>query len=63
MRVEGLNADTDSLSDIKQDARQRGVRGEKFAYWYLRRHGSVFVARYYVPRDVKGEIDLLGYDG
>ena|SRR6266851_4870146 len=35
----------------------------KFAYWYLRRHGYVFVARNYVPRDVKGEIDLIGYDG
>ncbi len=35
----GLNAEADSLSDVKQDARQRGVRGETFAYWYLRRHG------------------------
>jgi len=25
----GLNADADSLSDMKQDARQRGVRGER----------------------------------
>lgn len=59
----GLNADADALSDVKQDARQRGVRGETFAYWYMRRHGYVFVARNYVPRDVKGEIDLIGYDG
>jgi hypothetical protein len=35
MRVEGLTG-TDSLSDIKQDARQRGVRGETFGYWCLR---------------------------
>jgi Holliday junction resolvase-like predicted endonuclease len=62
MRVEELNAGTDSLSDIKQDTRQRGVRGETFAYWYLRRHGYVFVARNYVPPDVTGEIDLIGYD-
>jgi putative endonuclease len=27
------------------------------------KHGYVFVARNYVPRDVKGEIDLIGYDG
>src|SRR6267154_4992199 len=59
----GLNADADSLSDVKQDARQRGVRGETFPYWNLRRRGSVFAARNYVPRDVKGEIDLIGYDG
>ena len=53
----GLNADADSLSDVKQDARRRGVHGETFAYWYLRRYGYVFVARNYVPRDV------IGYDG
>jgi putative endonuclease len=29
----------------------------------LRRHGYVFVARNYVPRGAKGEIDLVGYDG
>jgi hypothetical protein len=56
----GLNADTDSLTDRKQNARQRGARGETFAYWYLRRHGYVFVARNYVPRDVTGEIGLIG---
>jgi putative endonuclease len=52
-----------SLGDVKQDARRRGVRGETFAYRYLRRHGYVFVARNYVPREVKGEIDPVGYDG
>jgi putative endonuclease len=39
------------------------VRGETFAYWYLRRQGYVFVARNYIPRGTKGEIDLVGYDG
>jgi putative endonuclease len=28
-----------------------------------RRHGYVFVARNYTPRGVKGELDLVGYDG
>ena len=47
----------------KQHARRRGVAGETYAYWYLRRHGYVFVARNYrVPED-KAEIDLIGYDG
>jgi putative endonuclease len=59
----GLNADADSLRDVKKDARQRGVRGETFAYWHLRSFGYVFVARNYVPREIKGEIDLIGYDG
>jgi putative endonuclease len=28
-----------------------------------RRHGYVFVARNYTPRGIKGELDLVGYDG
>jgi putative endonuclease len=59
----GLSHGEESFADVKEKARQRGVRGETFAYWYLRRHGYVFVARNYVPREVKGEIDLIGYDG
>lgn len=47
----------------KTKARRTGIHGETYAYWYLRRHGYVFVARNYrVPED-KGEIDLVGYDG
>jgi putative endonuclease len=52
-----------SLGAKKLEARRAGVRGETYAYWYLRRHGYVFVARNYTPRGVKGEIDLIGYDG
>jgi|SRR5579859_207903 len=59
----GLSDCEESRGDGKEVARQRGVRGETFAYWYLRRHGYVFVARNYVPRGAKGEIDLVGYDG
>jgi len=44
-------------------ARRTGVRGETFAYWYLRRHGYVMIARNFRVRGVKGEIDLVGYDG
>lgn len=47
----------------KLEARSTGVRGETCAYWYLRRHGYVFVARNYPPRGIKGELDLVGYDG
>jgi putative endonuclease len=46
----------------KLEARRTGVRGETYAYWYLRRQGSVFVARNYMPRGAKGEIDLIGHD-
>jgi putative endonuclease len=47
----------------KNRARRTGVRGETFAYWYLRRHGYIFVARNYKVPGMKGEIDLIGYDG
>lgn len=47
----------------KEQSRRHGVNGETYAYWYLRRHGYVFVARNYrVPGD-KAEIDMVGYDG
>src|SRR6202035_6068077 len=44
-------------------ARRTGVRGETFAYWYLRRNGYVMIARNFTYRGMKGEIDLVGYDG
>jgi putative endonuclease len=47
----------------KKSARRTGIRGETYACWYLRRLGYVFVARNYHPRSVKGEIDMIGYDG
>ena len=47
----------------KQQARQRGIRGETYAYWYLRRLGYIFIARNYAPARAKGEIDLIGFDG
>jgi putative endonuclease len=47
----------------KLEAGRTGVRGETYAYWYLRRNEYVFVARNYMPRGAKGEIDLIGYDG
>ena len=40
-----------------------GIRGETFAYWYLRRHGYVIVSRNFRAAGVKGEIDLVGFDG
>ncbi len=55
---EGLSSDAKKL-----EARRTGVRGETYAYWYLRRNGYVFVARNYTPRGIKGELDLVGYDG
>jgi putative endonuclease len=47
----------------KHEALQTGVRGEAYAYWYLRRLGYIFVARNFTPSRAKGELDLIGYDG
>jgi len=44
-------------------SRRTGVRGETYAYWFLRRNGYVMVARNFTYRGMKGEIDLVGYDG
>jgi putative endonuclease len=52
-----------AAGSAKEQARAVGVRGETYAYWYLRRHGYVIVARNYSVSGVKGEIDLVGYDG
>ena len=53
----------EATSTTKELARATGIRGETFAYWYLRRHGYTLVARNYTVPGIKGEIDLIGYDG
>ena len=55
--------DDHASDEHKLAARRTGIRGETYAYWYLRRHGYIFVARNYMPRGIKGELDLVGYDG
>ena len=47
----------------KKKARRRGLLGETYGYWYLRRAGYVFIAKNYMPQGAKGELDLVGYDG
>jgi putative endonuclease len=63
----GLRDEDDDLSSSpskrKHVARQAGIRGETYAYWYLRRHGYIFIARNFTPRSTKGELDMVGYDG
>jgi len=59
LRDEGENAD----SAQRTQKQRTGIRGETFAYWYLRTQGYVFVARNYHPAGAKGDVDLIGYDG
>ncbi len=56
-------AEPDQCESVKEQARRTGIRGETYAYWYLRRHGYVLVARNYRSPGMKGEIDMVGYDG
>jgi putative endonuclease len=52
-----------SASPAKKAARKTGIRGETYAYWYLRRKGYMLVAKNYTVAGIKGEIDMVGYDG
>src|ERR1700735_1717543 len=47
----------------KLAALRTGVRGETYAYWFLRRRGYILIARNYTLPGCKGEIDIVGYDG
>jgi putative endonuclease len=57
--------DPEGTSELaeKHVAQRTGVRGETYAYWYLRRQGYLFIAKNYAPQHSKGEIDLVAYDG
>ena len=60
----GLSGPAPSTPEAqKLEALQTGVRGETYAYWYLRRLGYIFIARNYMPEHAKGERDLIGFDG
>ena len=60
----GLQDENEEVDSASRTKKQRtGVRGETFAYWYLRNLGYIFIARNYVPRGgAKGELDLVAYD-
>ena len=55
--------DSSPADSAKKRAQRTGVRGETYAYWYLRRHGYVLLARNFTSPGLKGEIDMVGYDG
>jgi putative endonuclease len=60
---EESDPETASVTERKKSARAAGMRGETFAYWYLRRHGYVIIARNFQVPGIHGELDLVGYDG
>lgn len=40
-----------------------GRNGEEAAYWHLRDRGLIMVEKNYRPEGLRGEIDLIGWDG
>ena len=40
-----------------------GRDGEEAAYWHLRERGFIMVERNYRPEGLRGEVDLIGWDG
>jgi putative endonuclease len=59
----GFAAESTPSDRVPQSRQLTGIRGETFAYWYLRRHGYVMVSRNFRVPGLKGEIDLVGFDG
>jgi hypothetical protein len=57
--------DSGSKEGAQEAARRRrtGMHGESYAYWHLRRHGCILVARNLSLPGAKGEIDRVGYGG
>jgi len=59
----GPSGEEGTLADAKEKARRRGVRGETFAYWYLRRHGYDVCGAELHPTRCERRNNLVGYDG
>jgi putative endonuclease len=47
----------------RRDSQQIGQHGEDLAYWFLRQHGYTIVARNYRRPPLRGEIDLIAWEG
>lgn len=47
----------------RRDSQQIGQQGEDLAYWFLRQQGYTIVARNYRRPPLRGEIDLIAWEG
>lgn len=59
----GISPTANELESDHSSARQTGIRGETYAYWYLRNEGYIVVRQNYRVPNRKGEIDLIAWDG
>ncbi len=61
-RVKSWLARLATAPPTPEDQRQRGARGERVAYDFLRRKGYQILARNYRRPGVHGELDLVAWD-
>ncbi len=60
--LEWLGRKKESRYPARPEHQRTGVRGERAAYFYLRRRGYVVVARNFRSPLRRGEIDLIAWD-
>lgn len=62
-RQSGIAPTVKELASNHSAARRTGIRGETYAYWYLRNEGYIVVRQNYRVPNRRGEIDLIAWDG
>ena len=60
--VQGASGRVLRRQTMAPDARL-GREGEEAAHWHLRNQGFIMVERNYRPQGLRGEIDLIGWEG
>jgi putative endonuclease len=59
----GASVPEPGVRPTQLNASRIGIRGETYAYWFLRNQGYTIVRRNYRLSGIPGEIDLIGWDG
>ena len=62
-KASAANLRRENAADSVTPAQRLGREGEEAAYWHLREAGWTMVARNWRPEGLRGEIDLIGWEG
>jgi putative endonuclease len=62
-RASAANLRRENAREDTTEKAKVGREGEEAAYWHLRENGMTMVARNYRPEGLRGEIDLIGWEG
>jgi len=62
-RASAANLQRENAREGTTEKSKVGREGEEAAYWFLRNRGMIMVARNYRPEGLRGEIDLIGWEG